>query len=230
MKDVPFVLQSERQIYAEYDRDRRLRISRIIAPAFAAILTTVAVASLIVPQQFQGTRGNLGTVALCDALFLLGAFAAWRRWVNLATGSILAAALLLMALAILVNQPFILSDLFTVPAVVIIGLSALIGLPWMILVTTAWAGAAALPALRPSPARPGFHGGRQRAGALPLPRVGRGDGRAHLGGEQRRRRPGVHLLPAAAAAPAAISPRGDDTASPFGTGVTSASARPRARG
>jgi signal transduction histidine kinase len=36
-----------------------------------------------------------------------------------------------------VNQPFIMSDLFTVPAVVVIGLSALIGLPWMILATTA---------------------------------------------------------------------------------------------
>jgi signal transduction histidine kinase len=42
-----------------------------------------------------------------------------------------------MVLSVLVNQPFILSDLFTVPAVVIIGLSALIGLPWMILATTA---------------------------------------------------------------------------------------------
>jgi signal transduction histidine kinase len=90
-----------------------------------------------VPQQFHGTRGNLGTVLLCDALFLVGAYAAWRRWVNVATGSILLAALLLMVLSILVNQPFILSDLFTVPAVVIIGLSALIGLPWMILATTA---------------------------------------------------------------------------------------------
>jgi signal transduction histidine kinase len=137
MKDVPFVLRAERQIYAEYDRDRRLRISRMIAPVFAAILTAVALASLIVPQHFQGTRSNFGTIALCDALFLLGAYAAWRRWVNLATGSILGAALLLMVLSILVNQPFILSDLFTVPAVVIIGLSALIGLPWMILATTA---------------------------------------------------------------------------------------------
>jgi len=137
MKDIPFVLRAERQIYAEYDRDRRLRISRIIAPSFASILTLLIVASQIVPQQFQGTRSNLGTIALCDALFLLGAFAAARRRVNLATGSILLAALLIMVLSVIVNQPFILSDLFTVPAVVIIGLSALIGLPWMILGTTA---------------------------------------------------------------------------------------------
>lgn len=137
MKDVPFVLRAEREIYAEYDRDRRLRLSRVIAPVFVAILTTVSVASLIVPQQFHGTRGNLGTVLLCDGLFLLGTVAAWRRWVNVATASILLAALLLMLLSVLVNQPFILSDLFTVPAVVIIGLSALIGLPWMILATTA---------------------------------------------------------------------------------------------
>ncbi|HEV2238534.1 MAG TPA: HAMP domain-containing sensor histidine kinase [Ktedonobacterales bacterium] len=136
MKDIPFVLRAERQIYAEYDRDRRLRIARMIAPAFATILTAVCLASLIVPQQFHGTRGNLGTVLLCDALFLVGTYAAWRRWVNIATGSILLAAMLLMLLSILVNQPFILSDLFTVPAVVIIGLSALIGLPWMILATT----------------------------------------------------------------------------------------------
>lgn len=137
MKDIPFVLRAEREIYAEYDRDRRLRISRVIAPVFVAILTAISVASLLVPQQFHGTRSNLGTVLLCDGLFLLGAAAAWRRWVNVATACILAAALLLMALSVLVNQPFILSDLFTVPAVVIIGLSALIGMPWMILATTA---------------------------------------------------------------------------------------------
>jgi signal transduction histidine kinase len=44
-----------------------------------------------------------------------------------------------MVLSVLVNQPFILSDLFTVPAVVIIGLSALIGVPWMIPATAACA-------------------------------------------------------------------------------------------
>jgi signal transduction histidine kinase len=137
MKDVPFVVRAERQIYAEYDRDRRLRISRIIAPGFVIILTLLIVASQIVPQQFAGTRSNLGIIALCDAFFLLGAAAAARKRVNLATGSILLAALLIMALSVLVNQPFILSDLFTVPAVVIIGLSALIGRPWMILGTTA---------------------------------------------------------------------------------------------
>jgi signal transduction histidine kinase len=137
MKDVPFIVRAERQIYTEYDRDRRLRISRIISPVFASILTLLIVASQLVPQQFQGTRGNLGLIVLCDALFLLGAFAAARKLVNLATGSILLAALLIMALSVIVNQPFILSDLFTVPAVVIIGLSALIGLPWMILGTTA---------------------------------------------------------------------------------------------
>jgi signal transduction histidine kinase len=137
MKDVPFVLRAERQIYAEYDRGRRLRISRIIAPVFASILTVLITASQLVPHQLQGTRGNLGLIVLCDALFLLGAFAASRKLVNLATGSILLATLLIMALSVLVNQPFILSDLFTVPAVVVIGLSALIGLPWMILATTA---------------------------------------------------------------------------------------------
>lgn len=137
MKDVPFVLRAEREIYAEYDRDRRLRISRAIAPIFVIILTIVCTASLIMPHQLPGTRRHLAIVLLCDALFLLGTVAAWRRWVNVATASILAGALLLMALSVLVNQPFILSDLFTVPAVVIIGLSALIGLPWMILATTA---------------------------------------------------------------------------------------------
>ena len=137
MKDVPFIVRAERQIYAEYDRDRRLRISRIIAPGFVSVLTLLIVASQIVPQQFAGTRSNLGIIALCDAFFLLGAAAAARKHVNLATGSILLAALLIMALSVLVNQPFILSDLFTVPAVVIIGLSALIGRPWMILGTTA---------------------------------------------------------------------------------------------
>jgi len=136
MKDAPFVLQAERQIYAEYDRDRRLRLSRIIAPAFATVLTLLLLASVIVPSQFQGTRSNSLLIVLCDALFLLGAIAAWRKLVNIATSAILLAALLVMVLSVVVNQPFILSDLFTVPAVVIIGLSALIGLPWMILATT----------------------------------------------------------------------------------------------
>jgi signal transduction histidine kinase len=139
VKDIPFVVRAERQIYAEYDRDRRLRISRVIAPGFAVILTLLIIASQIVPQQFTGTRSNLGIIALCDALFILGAVAAVRKRVNVATGSILLAALLIMALSVIVNQPFILSDLFTVPAVVIIGLSALIGRPWMILGTTALA-------------------------------------------------------------------------------------------
>lgn len=137
MQEVPFVLRAERQIYVEYDRDRRLRLSRVIAPIFAVVLTAVLAASLIVPQHFHGTRSYSGLVALCDVLFILGAVAAWRAWVSLATGSILLAALLLMVLAVLVNQPFILSDLFTVPAVVIIGLSALIGVPWMIFATAA---------------------------------------------------------------------------------------------
>lgn len=137
MREVPFVTRAERRIYVEYDRDRRLRLSRGIAPIFAAVLTFVLVMAQIVPEQLQGTRKHLGVLALCWALFVVGAVAAWRRKVNLATVSILLAALLLMVLSVLVNQPFILSDLFTVPAVVIIGLSALIGLPWMIVVTTA---------------------------------------------------------------------------------------------
>ncbi len=136
MKTAPFVLKAERQIYAEYDRDRRLRLSRIIAPTFATVFTLVLLASLIVPQHMSGTRHYAILVLLCDALFIAGGVAAWRKWVNIATGSILLAALLVMALAVLVNQPFILSDLFTAPVVVIIGLSALIGLPWMILATT----------------------------------------------------------------------------------------------
>jgi len=136
MKTTPFVLKAERHIYAQYDRDRRLRLSRIIAPTFATVFTAVLLASVVAPQHFQGTRAYSPLVLLCDATFIVGAGAAWRGRVNLATGSILLAALLVMALSVLVNQPFILSDLFTVPAVVIIGLSALIGLPWMILATT----------------------------------------------------------------------------------------------
>jgi signal transduction histidine kinase len=138
MRDVPFITPTERHIYAEYDRDRRLRLSRIIAPVFAAVLTLILIASLfVVPQHLQGTRHNLGVVLLCWALFVLGTVTALRGQVNLATGSIISAALLLMVLAVLVNQPFILSDLFTVPALVIIGLAALIGLPWMIFATAA---------------------------------------------------------------------------------------------
>lgn len=136
MREVPFVTRAERRIYVEYDRDRRLRLARGIAPIFAAVLTFVLVMAQIVPEQLQGTRKHLGVLVLCWALFVAGAVAAWRSRVNLATVCTLLAALLLMVLSVLVNQPFILSDLFTVPAVVIIGLSALIGLPWMIVVTT----------------------------------------------------------------------------------------------
>lgn len=137
MQEAPFVLRAEQEIYVEYDRERRLRLSRYIAPTFATILSLLLIASLIVPDQFHGTRSNAGLILLCDGLFMLGAVSAWRRMVNTATASILGAALLIMVLSVVVNQPFILSDLFTIPAVVIIGLSALIGLPWMILATTA---------------------------------------------------------------------------------------------
>jgi signal transduction histidine kinase len=137
MREVPFITPAERRIYVEYDRDRRLRLSRIIAPVFASILGVVLLAALFVPAQLTGTRAHYGLVLLCWACFSVGTVAAWRKRVNLATGSILLAALFLMALAVVVNQPFIMSDLFTVPAVVVIGLSALIGLPWMILATTA---------------------------------------------------------------------------------------------
>jgi signal transduction histidine kinase len=136
MRDVPFISPAERTIYAAYDRDRRLRLSRVIAPIFAAILSLVLIMALLAPAELSGTRHYFGVVLACDALFALGAVAAWRGRVNLATISIILAALLLMVLSVLVNQPFILSDLFTVPVVVIIGLAALIGLPWMIFGTT----------------------------------------------------------------------------------------------
>jgi signal transduction histidine kinase len=141
MQEVPFVTPAERRIYTAYDRERRLRLSRLIAPVFAAILTAVLLASLFVPDQLKGTRSHLGVVFACALLFIIGTVAALRNRVNLATGSILLGAFFLMALSVLVNQPFILSDLLTVPAVVIIGLSALIGLPWMIFITAAAASA-----------------------------------------------------------------------------------------
>lgn len=50
MEDVPFIVPAERQMYAEYDRDRRLRLSRAIAPVFAVILTAVITASQIAPN------------------------------------------------------------------------------------------------------------------------------------------------------------------------------------
>jgi signal transduction histidine kinase len=134
MQDVPFITPSERKIYVEYDRQRRLRLSRGIAPVFATILMLVLIASAFIPDM-KGTRSHFGLVLLCAALFILATASAWRDRVNLATGSILAGALLLMILAVLVNQPFILSDLLTIPACVIIGLAALVGVPWMILAT-----------------------------------------------------------------------------------------------
>jgi len=51
VSDVTFTVPDERQIYAQYDRDRRLRISRIIAPIFAGILLFVLVMSLFLPHQ-----------------------------------------------------------------------------------------------------------------------------------------------------------------------------------
>jgi signal transduction histidine kinase len=137
MQDVPFVSTDERATYARYDQERRLRLSRVIAPAVAMILGLVLLASVLAPTHFTGTRSHFALVLFCWLLFTLGAGAAWRGRVNVATGSILGGALLLVVLSVVVNQPFILSDLFTVPAVVIIGLSALIGLPWMILATAA---------------------------------------------------------------------------------------------
>jgi signal transduction histidine kinase len=137
MSDTSFSLPGERENYVAYDRDRRLRIARVLAPVFAGILLFIVLMSVFLPNQLKGTRSHLFVVLLCCACFIAGALASWFKRVNLGTASIIAGALLLMVLSVLVNQPFILSDLFTVPAVVIIGLSALIGLPWMIFVTTA---------------------------------------------------------------------------------------------
>jgi signal transduction histidine kinase len=136
MQDVPFITPSERRIYVEYDRERRLRLSRGIAPVFAAILTLVLIVSIFVPDM-KGTRSHFGLVLLCASCFIMASAAAWRHRVNVATGGILAGALLLMLLAVLVNQPFILSDQLTIPAAVVIGLAALLGVPWMILATAA---------------------------------------------------------------------------------------------
>jgi signal transduction histidine kinase len=138
MSQVEFVTADERQIYLEYDRDRRLRLTRVIAPIFAILFSVILIAAFTFLQgELTHTRQYWPVLLACAAFFGVGWAAARRRQVNLATGSTILGTLMILVLFVLVNSPLYLSQLLTIPAAVIIGVAALLGLPWMIFAVTA---------------------------------------------------------------------------------------------
>jgi signal transduction histidine kinase len=137
MSQVNFITKNERLIYLEYDRERRLRLTRVIAPIFAILFSLILIAAIFLPKELAQTRQHWPFLLACAAFFGVGWAAAVQRRVNLATGSTILGTLMIMALFVLVNQPLYLSQLLTIPAAVIIGVAALLGLPWMIFAVTA---------------------------------------------------------------------------------------------
>jgi signal transduction histidine kinase len=138
MSQVAFITADERQIYLEYDRERRLRLTRVIAPIFAILFSFILIAAFTFLQgELTHTRQYWPVLLACAAFFGVGWAAARRRQVNLATGSTILGTLMILVLFVLVNSPLYLSQLLTIPAAVIIGVAALLGLPWMIFAVTA---------------------------------------------------------------------------------------------
>jgi signal transduction histidine kinase len=148
MRDTPdFVTAAEREIYREYDRQRRLRLVRAIAPLFfglaAFLWPALTIFVLVVLPQDQRTVSIIvadAIVGLCTILFAVGYLAARRQRVNLAAGLVTAAT----GLAIVTLggvwatvrgiDPFLLVDFMSFAVAIV--LAGVLGERWMVIVTT----------------------------------------------------------------------------------------------
>jgi signal transduction histidine kinase len=140
---------SEPAIAGAYDRQRRLGLARIIAPTFGALLTLFTLVFTIyltrggIPSSRLGQAvGTDGVLVACIGLFAVGAVAARRGHLWLATGStIVATNVVIIAFDVLWS--FLLGNgldpvtLVVFAAIVLpIMLAGTLGEPWMIVVTT----------------------------------------------------------------------------------------------
>jgi signal transduction histidine kinase len=148
MRDTPeFVTAAEREIYREYDRQRRLRLVRVIAPLFfglAAFLWPALTVFVVVLLPQEQRTGSIivadAVVGLCTVLFAVGYLAARRRRVNLAAGLVTGATGLAMVTlggvwAIVRGvDPFLLVDFMSFSVAIV--LAGVLGERWMVVVTT----------------------------------------------------------------------------------------------
>jgi signal transduction histidine kinase len=148
MRDTPdTVTAAEREIYRDYDRQRRLRLVRAIAPLFfglaAFLWPALTIFVLFVLPQNQRSVSIIvadAIVGLCTALFAVGYLAARRQRVNLAAGLVTAAT----GLAIVTLggawatvrgiDPFLLVDFMSFAVAIV--LAGVLGERWMVIVTT----------------------------------------------------------------------------------------------
>ncbi len=135
MAQIAFITEGERQIYLEYDRERRLRLTRVIAPIFAVLFSVIFIASFLTTE-LTHTREHWPLVVSCAAFFGVGWVTARRGHVNLATGGTILGTVMILVLFVEANPNPLLSQLLTIPASVVIAIAALLGLPWMIFAVT----------------------------------------------------------------------------------------------
>lgn len=144
MSEVAFVAPIEREIYRDYDRQRRLRLTERVAPVFGVLLGILFVAAtvflLVRPPTQQFLYLGYEMLGVCVTLFGVGTFAARRQQVNLAAGSVAVAsslAIITVYAAWALTQgldPFILTGFASFDlAIVLVGI---LGEAWMVIAAT----------------------------------------------------------------------------------------------
>lgn len=98
---VSFVTPAEREIYRDYERERRMRLARIIGGAFSALLAFALLAqagTYVFQPRFARPINVLTTLALtlCLALYLFGAWQAGKGRDVLAASAIVISTLLVI--------------------------------------------------------------------------------------------------------------------------------------
>jgi signal transduction histidine kinase len=143
MSAVSFITPAEREIYRDYDRQRRLRLTLRVAPVFGAVLVIIFVGAtiflLVAPPTQQFLYLGYEMLGVCITLFGVGTFAARRNQVNLAAGSVAIAsslAIITVYASWALTQgldPFILTGFASFDlAIVLVGI---LGETWMVITT-----------------------------------------------------------------------------------------------
>jgi signal transduction histidine kinase len=141
------ITRTEREIYLEYERQRRVQMLRIIAPAFALfcgiVLLVIAAVLLMLPMPPQPQAALLMTAALLSGCVLglgAGLVALWRNWLSLATAFVAGTSALGVAGSLAIwgrysgLDPFAMLEL--TPFSVVIILAGVLGNIWWILGAT----------------------------------------------------------------------------------------------
>ena len=147
MIEPSLITRTEHQILLDYERQRRLRLLRVIIPAFiviaSVVLGIVITALAVVPMSGIALRGLLSTAALLVGidLFLLAGYIALRVGnLNLATAFVAGISAIAGPASLAIWGTSIGLDLFAMieltPFSVVILLAGLMGNRWSILITT----------------------------------------------------------------------------------------------